>query len=65
MVVVECLQAALYKAEHLSGKNEYGSCVCVLESNVIDEIEKGVFNFLELFIDDSVMLLEKYTVEIF
>jgi hypothetical protein len=47
------------------GENEYGLCVCVLELYVIDEIEKGVFNILELFIDDSVMLLEKYNVEIF
>jgi hypothetical protein len=60
-----CPQAALYKAEQQSGENEYRSRVCVLESYVIDEIEKGIFNFLELFIDDGVMLLGKYTVEIF
>jgi hypothetical protein len=46
VVVVECLQAALYKDEHHSGENEHGSHVCLLESYVIDEIEKGVFNFL-------------------
>ena len=42
VVVVVCLQAALYKAEHQLGENEYGSHVCVLESYVIDEIEKGL-----------------------
>ena len=65
MVVVVCPQAALYKAEHQLGENEYASCVCVLELYVIDEIKKGVLNFLELFIDDSVMLLETYTTDIF
>jgi hypothetical protein len=65
VVVVVCLQAALHKAEHQSGENDHGSRVCLLESYVTDEIKKGIFNFLELFIDDSVMLLEKYTVEIF
>ena len=59
MVVMLCLQAALYKAEHQLGENECGSCVCMFELYVTDEIKKGVSKSLELFIDDSVMLLEK------
>jgi hypothetical protein len=34
-------------------------------SHVTNEIKKEVFIFLVLFIDDSVMLLEKTSVEIF
>jgi hypothetical protein len=47
------------------GENEYGSCSFMSESYVVNEIKKGVFIFLELFIDDSVILLEKTSVEIF
>jgi hypothetical protein len=39
------------------GQNEYGSYA-------VNEIKKGVFIFLEFFID-SVILLEKMSVEIF
>jgi len=48
-----------------SGYNDCWSCACVLELYVIDEIEYGVFVFLELFIDDGVMSLEKMNVEVF
>jgi hypothetical protein len=37
----------------------------MFESHVVNEIKKGVFIFLELFIDDSVILLENMSVEIF
>jgi len=47
------------------GENEYGSCAFMFESYVVNEIKKRVFIFLELFIDVSVILLEKMSVEIF
>ena len=47
------------------GENECGSQACMLELYVIDEIEKGVFICLGLFIDDGFMLLEKLSVEVF
>jgi hypothetical protein len=37
----------------------------VLELYVIDEIEKGVFICLGLFIGDDFILLEKLSVEVF
>lgn len=48
-----------------SRENDCGSCACVLELYVIDEIENGVFIFLKLFSDDSVTSLEKLNVEFF
>jgi hypothetical protein len=47
------------------GENECGSKTCMLELYVIDEIKKGVFICLGLFIDDGFMLLEKLSVEVF
>jgi hypothetical protein len=47
------------------GQNEYGSCTFMFESYVVNGIKKGVFIFLELFKDDSVMLLEMMSAEIF
>jgi hypothetical protein len=47
------------------GENEYGSCAFMSESYVVNEIKKEVFIFLELSIDDSVILLDKMNVEIF
>jgi hypothetical protein len=41
------------------------SQACMFELYGIDEIEKGVFICLGLFIDDGCMLLEKMSVEIF
>ena len=41
------------------------SQACMFELYGIDEIEKGVFICLGLFIDDGYMLLEKMSVEIF
>jgi hypothetical protein len=46
-------------------ENEYGTCAFMFESHVVNEIKKGVFIFLKLFIDDSVILLENMIVEIF
>jgi len=39
------------------GENECGSCACMRELYVTDEIEEGVSIFLGLLIDDSVMSL--------
>lgn len=47
------------------GENEYGSCTFMFKSYVVNEIKKGVFIFLELFIDGSVILLETMGVQIF
>jgi hypothetical protein len=44
------------------GENECGSCACVRELYSVDE---RVFIFLGLFIDDSVMSLQKLNVKIF
>jgi hypothetical protein len=57
VMVVVYLQAAPYSSRTSMGENEYGSCACVRELYVIDEIEKGVSIFLGLFTDDSVMSL--------
>ena len=46
------------------GEKESEECACVLESYVRDEIDKGIFAFLELFSDDSIMS-EKLDVNIF
>jgi hypothetical protein len=48
----------------IGGERIWVTCVCVrVVCHRWDR--KGGLKFLELFIDDSVMLLEKYTVEIF
>ena len=39
-------------------ESESGSCACVFESLIVDEIEKVVFIFLRFFVDDSVMPLK-------
>jgi hypothetical protein len=46
------------------GQNKYGSYAFMFGSYVVNEIKKRVFIFLELFIDVSVILLEKMSVEI-
>ena len=47
------------------GENECRSQACMFELYGIDEIEKGVFICLGLFIDGGCMLLEKMSVEVF
>ena len=46
------------------GENECGPQACVFELYVIDEIIKGIFICLGLFIDDDFMWLEKLSVEV-
>jgi hypothetical protein len=47
------------------GENGTGSCACVFDLYVVDEIKQGVFIFLRLFIDDSVVPLKKLNIEVF
>jgi len=51
--------------EHWMGESGSGSCTCMFDLYIIDEIKKGVFMFLRLFIDDSVMPLKKLNIEVF
>jgi hypothetical protein len=47
------------------GESVSGPWTCVFDLYIVDEIEKGVFMFLRLFIDVSVMLLKKINIQFF
>jgi hypothetical protein len=48
------------------GESGTGSCACMFDLYIIDEIKwGGGFIFLRLFIDDSVVPLKKLSIEVF
>jgi len=47
------------------GESGSGSCACVFDLHIIEEIKNGVFMFFRLFIDDSVVPLKKLNIEVF
>jgi len=51
--------------EHWMGESVSGLRTCVFDLCIVGEIKKGVFTFLRLFIDISVMLLEKMNIQFF
>jgi hypothetical protein len=53
------------EVEHQMGESEIGSCACMLELCVVDEVKEDVCIFRSLFVDDCVMSLEKLNVEVF
>ena len=38
---------------HQMGERESGSCACVFKVYIVDELQKGIFIFLRVLIDDS------------